>query len=335
MSKTNGTSAVLEAMEEELLHNPSTDVITIPFDDTEMEVINIPLKKIKVDTRKFTKEPGLIDSLVSSIREIGLLNPICVVKNDKSGYSLVSGFHRYEAFKKLECLTIPAHILTFDEILGQTTGKTLTRLEENLIRKHFLVYDLAEHLGQCKEIYENLYPQTKQGAASKNKNPKMGCLPAYIDKASEFIGKSRSTTGRYLTIYNDLIKKYPDASKKLRTSEHPILNSLSELMSLSRGGAKISDLVDILVEKQNNKFVSLREAEKRYQERFLYEENLSAKSEPGTDNDLYELLEKEFIRINRSVRRFYETSELKNVIGEPKIERNSQEIVIRFKLNKI
>jgi ParB-like chromosome segregation protein Spo0J len=46
--------------------------------------------------------PEVVADLAQSIKEIGLLNPITIIRQDGIGYRLLAGRHRYEAVKKLD-----------------------------------------------------------------------------------------------------------------------------------------------------------------------------------------------------------------------------------------
>jgi len=91
--------------------------------------------------------------LAKSIKEIGLLNPITITKD----YRLVAGYHRLTACKKLGWATIPANVVDMDALHAE-----LAEIDENLIRNELTVLERAEQLKRRKEIYEELYPETKQ-----------------------------------------------------------------------------------------------------------------------------------------------------------------------------
>jgi uncharacterized ParB-like nuclease family protein len=154
-----------------LVCDNGTDVTLDPTSDT----FNVAL--IAVDdiySAKDGQHDALVNALADSIAHIGLQNPICIVHNDIEGhaakYRIVSGRKRYAAFVKLGREQIPAHILAFPPEDEHTDArKKLAEYEENIVRNQLSLVELCEHLGKCKKVYEELYPETKHGKASKPK----------------------------------------------------------------------------------------------------------------------------------------------------------------------
>ncbi|WP_353928760.1 MT-A70 family methyltransferase [Desulfofundulus kuznetsovii] len=103
-------------------------------------------------TRKRTLNQNAVEELASSIKEIGLLNPITVTPDNV----LISGLHRLEACKLLGWHEIDCIIKDYDTIDAE-----LAEIDENLIRAELTVLQRAEHLKRRKEIYEAKYPEAK------------------------------------------------------------------------------------------------------------------------------------------------------------------------------
>lgn len=72
-----------------------------------MKVVNVPVAEISVHQRS-RKDMGDIESLATSIDDLGLLQPV-VVDSEKR---LISGERRLRACKSLKRDTIPAHVIT-------------------------------------------------------------------------------------------------------------------------------------------------------------------------------------------------------------------------------
>lgn len=217
---------------------------------------------------------ALVNALVDSIAHIGLQNPICVVRNDIAGnaatYRIVSGRKRLAAFVKLGRSQIPAHILTFPpEDQHQDARKQLAEYEENIVRNHLSLLELCEHLGQCKNVYETLYPETKHGKAPKHTTKDLGTRPLpYILNAERKLGKSRATIGKLLHIYRALIET--QQVEPLQAIEHPILHRVEDLAALASSKDDIPELVKILVQDSNTTvgtFCSLQDAQQQLQRR--------------------------------------------------------------------
>lgn len=114
----------------------------------------IPIAQIVIPQHRKTR--GSIEQLASSIRDLGLLNPITLT----TSYRLIAGYHRYLACKSLGWEDIPANIVTLDALHAE-----LAEIDENLQRQELTVLERAEQLARRKNIYEEVYPQTKRGIA--------------------------------------------------------------------------------------------------------------------------------------------------------------------------
>ena len=124
----------------------------------------------------------------------GLINPITVRPRDGGGYWLIAGLHRLMAVKKLKEKTIRAAVLT-----GLKAAEAeLVEIDENLIRADLTLAERAFHVGRRKELYEQLHPETKDGAvgrkgkSSQNEN-------SFVDQTVATTGKARATVARDAT----------------------------------------------------------------------------------------------------------------------------------------
>jgi len=115
--------------------------------------------KIKISEIKIKKGRRPVDEdkareLADSIREIGLLNPITVTKENQ----LIAGAHRIAAYKLLGKKEIEA---TVTDISGLKAK--LAEIDENLIRKELDDIAIGELAIQRDEILEQLGLRAKQG----------------------------------------------------------------------------------------------------------------------------------------------------------------------------
>ncbi|OCL85707.1 Chromosome-partitioning protein Spo0J [Aliarcobacter thereius] len=110
-----------------------------------------------------------IESLASTIKEHGLLQPITVVKKD-GGYMIVSGERRYKAHLHNEAKTIKAYILNVaDEKVEELT------LIENIQRNDLTDFETAKHIVR---LWESGRYDKKSDLAKK-----LGKSDSYISKA--------------------------------------------------------------------------------------------------------------------------------------------------------
>lgn len=115
----------------------------------------VEINKIKInETEQFNGK--LVEKLAASIELIGLLNPIVLTPE----FELVAGRHRLEAYKTIGHTTIPATIVTLDEM-----HQRMATIDENLLRKRLTRLEYAMQLRERKAIYELLYPETRRGVA--------------------------------------------------------------------------------------------------------------------------------------------------------------------------
>lgn len=140
-------------------------------------------------------DKGRVKELVDSISEVGLLNPICVRKvvrhrgtTPYDAFAIIAGHHRYEAARALGWETIPAQIVDLDDLHAE-----LAEIDENLVRSSLTPAQEASAIFRRKQIYEELHPETKHGAASPSKDCK---LQSFVAATSEAIGKDKSTISR-------------------------------------------------------------------------------------------------------------------------------------------
>ncbi|RTG99680.1 hypothetical protein CSW50_12135 [Thermus scotoductus] len=110
-----------------------------------------PLERVRAQPRRAVRD---VDALARSIAEVGLLQPLVVAEDG----TLLAGYHRYLALRELGWQEAPVVVLDLDAL-----RRELATLEENLVRHELTELERAEHLRRQKEIYELLYPWTRDG----------------------------------------------------------------------------------------------------------------------------------------------------------------------------
>lgn len=124
-----------------------------------------------------------------------MLHPITVRfedENETGTYTLVAGAHRLEAFKALGKQSIEAKIIMKDALKAE-----LIEIDENLIRNELGYLQRSDLLARKKEIYEELYPETKVGSMNKSNNYGQDLENAEISfsKRPSFVEDTASKTG--------------------------------------------------------------------------------------------------------------------------------------------
>ena len=116
----------------------------------EQHTTELAVSQIKVGIRMRRTDPEAIEDLAESISGIGLLHPVTVADTGDS-YLLLSGLHRLEAFKILKKETIPANIVSGDDLVYE-----LIECEENLVRCDLNAIQTAEHIVRREELLVQL-----------------------------------------------------------------------------------------------------------------------------------------------------------------------------------
>ena len=204
---------------------------------------------------------GNISSLVDSIRELGLLNPITVTRDRH----LVSGFHRLAAFKALGRRTIPAVALALgrDEAL-------LCEIDENLARNDLSLLERAEHLCRRKELYEKLHPETRKGGDRGNqysgRKRSQNDNLAFSRSAATFTGQSSRTVQRFVRIANLLT---PETRNLLRGTDWAdnqrtllklckLLPDMQESVARKVAGGESKEIYDAIARVHRDRLASKR-----------------------------------------------------------------------------
>lgn len=120
----------------------------------------IRVESILVDGRLRKLREDVVAELAESIRDVGLIHPLLIRR--PGGHlvpHLVAGWHRLEAVKQLGWELVPCCTLDGDDVLAE-----LNEIDENLARADLTPAERAAHTGRRKELYEQLHPETRNGA---------------------------------------------------------------------------------------------------------------------------------------------------------------------------
>lgn len=119
--------------------------------------IVIPQKR----KRAFSEERS--GEIAESIKELGLLQPIVITKDNV----LISGLHRLRACEMLGWQDIECTVKEYSALDSE-----LAEIDENLMRNDLTVLERSESLKRRKEIYEAKYPETRRGGDRKSEEAK-------------------------------------------------------------------------------------------------------------------------------------------------------------------
>ena len=174
--------------------------------------INISDIRVNDGRRKIDEENVM--SLMNSIREVGLLNPITITQS----HILIAGAHRLEACKRLGMENIECGVTDLDGMRAE-----LAEIDENLTRKELNYIDQGEQLLRRKEIYEALHPETRAtyeaGAFKGNQHNEVADtvsstkMKSFAEDTAEKTGISPRHVNRKIQIARDL---QPDVKEIVR-----------------------------------------------------------------------------------------------------------------------
>ena len=213
-----GLSAILNDED----NNRFTKPASLYFDEIEIDLID--LNPYQPRTNFNQKD---IDELASSIKELGLIQPI-TIKTKDNRYELISGERRLRAFKILKLKSIPAYVRKADDQASLEMA-----LVENIQRKDLDPIEIAIS-------YNRLIDE----------------LSISHDEMSKRVGKDRSTISNYIR----LLKLDPIIQSGIRD------NFISMGHGRSLINIKSKDTQLIIYEKILRNGLSVRQTEKIVQE---------------------------------------------------------------------
>lgn len=127
-----------------------------------MNAVSIPLDLVVAADHARPVAGAAVDILAHSMAQIGLLQPVIVVKARVNrgamtdGYRIVAGGHRLAAARALGWETIAAFVLDSDT--GNLEAE-LIEIDENLCRAELTPAQRAAAIARRKQIWEALHPE--------------------------------------------------------------------------------------------------------------------------------------------------------------------------------
>lgn len=176
--------------------------------------IQIDAIQIKPGRREADREH--IRELADSIRELGLLNPITVDRDN----TLIAGLHRLEAAKLLSWSEIECTVSSLEGLQAE-----LAEIDENFVRNDLSTLEYGEMLLRRKEIYESLHPETKNGGDKKSE--KIRSAKCTSDSVKSFV----QDTAEKLGVHPSTVKRQVQTAKNLTPETKEIIKSADSKIS--------------------------------------------------------------------------------------------------------
>ena len=179
--------------------------------------IDIPISNIIVSEDRLWKiKEEQVETLKSSISEIGLINPI-TVQERKGKYLLIGGEHRYTACKQLDHKTIPCNVIPreYEDDEVENARLVLMEVDENLVRRTADFIEESFLLNKRKIAYEKLNPgctgkdkmrEVVKDRNLKNDNKLTGSTTAAFNEVKTFVEDTVEKTGLTPAYIRDKVK---------------------------------------------------------------------------------------------------------------------------------
>jgi ParB-like chromosome segregation protein Spo0J len=175
-------------------------------------LIYLPLEQLALDSEPIRKElsQAHIQELAESFdlfQGVGVLDPLLVRPIEGGKYLILSGNHRYMALKASGATEAPCHVVhPVDDAQA-----FLMKLHANTKRKNLSDLESCEALAREKQIYEALFPQTRQGQNKAEPNGQFvrtGAVP-YAEVAAKAAGIEARTIRRNVKV-GELVQEMPE-----------------------------------------------------------------------------------------------------------------------------
>ena len=179
-------------------------------------------------------DPG-VDSLIASVRELGLLKDPIHVRALKGGrYRLIAGAHRLEAVKRLNWHMVTCRVWSG---IGVTDDWCrLMEIDDNLAGAEMDALDTAVFLAERKRVYLKLHPETAAGVAGAVARWDANDIESFASATAAKFGLSRRHVERLVQAGNAVLG---EDAWRLRSA--PTRPRLKDLLALAKASPKPRD----------------------------------------------------------------------------------------------
>lgn len=158
----------------------------------------IPVDMIENGQRLRDISEAQVASLINSIADVGLLNPITVYPRQLyrggvqvDGYGLIAGLHRKTAYERLGLAEIEANILDLDDL-----DRQIAECDENLCAPQLSPADRAMFTKRRRDAYEAKHPETKNGRNQHSNRDGQVVQPSFAEDQAAATGVDARTVRR-------------------------------------------------------------------------------------------------------------------------------------------
>ncbi|MGS4945170.1 ParB/RepB/Spo0J family partition protein [Meridianimarinicoccus sp. RP-17] len=199
----------------------------------------LPVADVRETSRLRPVSEDAVSALVDAIGAHGFLTRI-LVRRTPGGDVLLDGAHRLEAMRRLERAEIPAVV-----VMCRDDEARLLEADANLVGADLTPLDLAVFLSARRRVYQEMHPETKQGAAGAAGRWMQETSKSLASTLAEARGISVRHVSRIMAAGDAL---QPDEIAKLRLAPRPV--NLKDLQAISKIPDTVTryDVVDALAE---------------------------------------------------------------------------------------
>lgn len=155
------------------------------------------IDRIKINPGRREADPKVVAQIAASMKEVGQLHPITVVRNNRIPY-LVAGRHRLEAARSIGLDQIDCYVIEDDMLDDPKLAATVEMIEidENLCASRLSPTETARLTARRKALYEEKHPETVNGT---NQHTRVGQVvqPSFADDLAAKIGADARTVRRH------------------------------------------------------------------------------------------------------------------------------------------
>jgi ParB family transcriptional regulator, chromosome partitioning protein len=203
---------------------------------TLLRIARIPLADIDRGSRLRPASEAGIESIVASVRELGVMKDPIHVRQTRRGLSLIAGLHRLEAAPRLGWSDIEAKVWT--DVTDDWAR--LMEIDDNLAGAELNALDTAVFLATRKTVYERLHPETKRGVAGA-KGRWDATEPSSVAFVQATAGKFGMTERQIYKIVAAGSKLSPKDTQLLRASPRQVtLKDLSVIAKVGNSAERYS-----------------------------------------------------------------------------------------------
>lgn len=193
-----------------------------------------------VINNKYLRLNDDVETLKQSIQTVGLIHPLVVNKDNE----LIAGGRRYTALSELGWSKVPVLIVE-----SSALEQELISIEENMIRQKLSSVEFEAGLRRAKDIYEELFPETKEDLDNPLDEEQIEVLIEHTGRRP-FAMEVAEKVGSSPSAIRAAIKRDIDSSSKVKKARETGDISSAQASQLAKLDKQTqNDLLSVVVEK--------------------------------------------------------------------------------------